>query len=139
VGLVLEAPTHTAGVPGTAATWVAPTGTPAARAADEKGVLFIRWLELGLAVAPAVGARTPRAHGAREGRVRVFLGGALRCLADKPLPIFFCFYPFFLEFKPRLFICCCPSPPQGMISADIACSRSCLAASPGSVMRGRCG
>jgi hypothetical protein len=32
-------------------------GTPAARA-------------LGVAVAPAVGAWTPRAHGAREGRVR---------------------------------------------------------------------
>jgi hypothetical protein len=29
-----------------------------------------------------VGAWTPRAHGAREGRVRGFLGGALRCLAD---------------------------------------------------------
>jgi hypothetical protein len=27
----LEASTHTAGVPGTAATWVAPTGTPATR------------------------------------------------------------------------------------------------------------
>jgi hypothetical protein len=35
------------------------------------------------AVAPAVGAWTPRAHGAREGRVRVWgWGGALRCLAD---------------------------------------------------------
>jgi hypothetical protein len=30
--LVLEASTQTAGLPGTAATWVAPTGTPAARA-----------------------------------------------------------------------------------------------------------
>jgi hypothetical protein len=29
VGLVLEAPTQTSGVPDTAATWVAPTGTPA--------------------------------------------------------------------------------------------------------------
>jgi hypothetical protein len=42
-GLVLEASTQAAGVPGTAATWVAPTGTPAARA-------------LGVVVAPAVGA-----------------------------------------------------------------------------------
>ena len=32
----------------------------------------------GVAVAPVVGAWTPRAHGAREGRVRGFLGGALR-------------------------------------------------------------
>jgi hypothetical protein len=32
VGLVLEASTRTAGVPGTAATWVAPTGAPATRA-----------------------------------------------------------------------------------------------------------
>jgi hypothetical protein len=63
VGLVLEAPTQTAGVPGTVGTWVAPTGTPAARA-------------LGVAVAPAVGAWTPCAHGAREGQVRGFLGGA---------------------------------------------------------------
>jgi hypothetical protein len=31
VGLVLEASTQTAGVPGTAATWVAPTGMPATR------------------------------------------------------------------------------------------------------------
>jgi hypothetical protein len=30
--------------------------------------------------------REPRAHGAREGRVRVFLGGALRCLADSESP-----------------------------------------------------
>jgi hypothetical protein len=29
---------------------------------------------------------TPRAHGAREGRVRGFLGGALRCLADSGSP-----------------------------------------------------
>jgi hypothetical protein len=34
----------------------------------------------------AVGAWTPRAHGAREGRVRGFLGGALRCLADSESP-----------------------------------------------------
>jgi hypothetical protein len=34
VGLVLEASTQAAGVPGTAATWVAPTGTPAARALE---------------------------------------------------------------------------------------------------------
>jgi hypothetical protein len=34
-----------------------------------------------VAVAPVVGAWTPRAHGAREGRVRGFWGGALRCLA----------------------------------------------------------
>jgi hypothetical protein len=40
----------------------------------------------GVAVAPAVGAWTPRAHGAREGRVRGFLGGALRCLADSESP-----------------------------------------------------
>jgi hypothetical protein len=31
-------------------------------------------------------AWTPRAHGAREGRVRGFLGGALRCLADSEAP-----------------------------------------------------
>jgi hypothetical protein len=56
VGLVLGASTQAAGaVPGTAATWVAPTGTPAARA-------------LGVAVAPAVGAWTPRARGARSPR-----------------------------------------------------------------------
>jgi hypothetical protein len=40
----------------------------------------------GVAVAPVVGAWTPRAHGAREGRVRGFLGGALRCLADSEAP-----------------------------------------------------
>jgi hypothetical protein len=57
VGLVLEASTQAAGVPGTAATWVAPTGTAP-----------------GVAVAPAVGAWAPRARGAREGRVRVFWG-----------------------------------------------------------------
>ena len=39
-----------------------------------------------MAVAPVVGAWTPRAHGAREGRVRGFLGGALRCLADSEAP-----------------------------------------------------
>jgi hypothetical protein len=58
VGLVLEAPTQTAGVPGTAATWVALTGTPAARA-------------LGVAVAPTTRcgcvdtacARSPRGPG----------------------------------------------------------------------------
>jgi hypothetical protein len=33
-----------------------------------------------------VGAWTPRAHGAREGRVRGFLGGVLRCLADSESP-----------------------------------------------------
>jgi hypothetical protein len=33
-----------------------------------------------------MGAWTPRAHGAREGRVRGFLGGALRCLADSEAP-----------------------------------------------------
>jgi hypothetical protein len=36
VGLVLEASTQTAGVPGKAATWVAPTSTPAARALSGK-------------------------------------------------------------------------------------------------------
>jgi hypothetical protein len=55
VGLVLEASTQTAGVPGKAATWVAPTGTPAARAP-------------GVAVAPAC-ARSPRGPGP------CFLGG----------------------------------------------------------------
>ena len=40
----------------------------------------------GVAVAPVVGAWTPRAHGAREGRVRGFLGGALRCLAGSEAP-----------------------------------------------------
>ena len=40
----------------------------------------------GVAVAPVVGAWTPRAHGAREGRVRGFLGGALRCPADSEAP-----------------------------------------------------
>jgi hypothetical protein len=60
VGLVLEASMQTAGVPGTAAMWVAPTGMLAARAL---------W---GVAVAPAVGVCTPCARGAREGRVRGF-------------------------------------------------------------------
>ena len=31
-------------------------------------------------------AWTPRAHGARAGRVRVFFGGALRCLAGRERP-----------------------------------------------------
>jgi hypothetical protein len=39
-----------------------------------------------VAVAPAVGAWTPHAHGAREGRVRGFWGRALRCLADSESP-----------------------------------------------------
>jgi hypothetical protein len=46
-----------------------------------------RW---GVAVAPAVGAWTPYARGAREGRVRVWGGGAaLRCLAgsESPFPL----------------------------------------------------
>jgi hypothetical protein len=34
VGLVLEASTQAAGAPGTAAMWVAPTGTPATRALE---------------------------------------------------------------------------------------------------------
>jgi hypothetical protein len=73
--MVLEASTQAAGVPGTAATWVVPTGTgtPAARAP-------------GVAVAPAVGAWAPRARGAREGRVRVFLGGARHRLAHIETP-----------------------------------------------------
>jgi hypothetical protein len=37
-------------------------------------------------VAPAVGAWTPRAPGAREGRVRVFLGGRAALLADSESP-----------------------------------------------------
>jgi hypothetical protein len=42
----------------------------------------------GVAVAPVVGAWTPRAHGAREGRVRGFSGGALRSWPIvKPLQI----------------------------------------------------
>jgi hypothetical protein len=40
----------------------------------------------GVAVAPAVGAWRPCARGAREGRVRGSLGGALRCLADSESP-----------------------------------------------------
>jgi hypothetical protein len=63
-------------VPGTAATWVAPTGTPAARALGCGGRTS------------AVGAWawTPCVRGARGGRVRGFLGGALRCLADSESP-----------------------------------------------------
>jgi hypothetical protein len=75
---VLEASTQAAGVPGTAATWVAPTGTRRRLG---------RW---GVSIAPAqpVGARTPCAREAREGRVRVFGGGAPRCRAgrDRPFP-----------------------------------------------------
>jgi hypothetical protein len=48
------------------------------------------WLleRLGVAVVPALGvcACTPCAHGARKGRVRVFFGGALRCLAGSGSP-----------------------------------------------------
>jgi hypothetical protein len=51
-------------------------------ATSKKIVIGVR----GVAVAPVVGAWTPRAHGAREGRVRGFLGGALRCLADSEAP-----------------------------------------------------
>jgi hypothetical protein len=60
VGLVLEASTQTAGVPGTAATWVAPIGMPAARALGCGGCTSCGcgW---------GVGARE-----AREGRVRGF-------------------------------------------------------------------
>jgi hypothetical protein len=58
-------------VPGTAATWVAPAGAPATRAPGR-----------GAAAAPSADAWVLCARGAREGRVRDFLGGALRCLAD---------------------------------------------------------
>ena len=70
VGLVLEASTQTAGVPGTAATWVAPTGTPAARA-------------LGCGGRTSCGLRV-RGHRVRTEPARagsVFWGGGARCAA----------------------------------------------------------
>jgi hypothetical protein len=56
VGLVFEASTQTAGVPGTAATWVAPTGTPAARASGCGG-------RTGCGCVGTVCSRSPRGPG----------------------------------------------------------------------------
>jgi hypothetical protein len=67
---VLEASTQTAGVPGTAATWVTPTGTPATRALGCGGRTSCGCVD-------TVCARSPR------GPDPCFWGGALRCL--KPL------------------------------------------------------
>jgi hypothetical protein len=73
-GLVHEASTQTAGVPGTVATWVALTGTPAARA---PGVWRSRQLR--------VRGHRVRAEPARAGSV-FFWGGAPRYLSDSESP-----------------------------------------------------
>jgi hypothetical protein len=72
VGLVVEGSTQAAGVPGTAATWVAPIGMPVASRLE-------RW---GVVVAPALGAGCVGVVCARiPGVAGPQLGGRARCAA----------------------------------------------------------
>jgi hypothetical protein len=71
VGLVLEASTQAAGVTGTAATWVAPTGTPATRHARALGCGG----RTSCGCVDTVCARSPRGPGP------CFGGGGARCAA----------------------------------------------------------
>jgi hypothetical protein len=68
VGLVVEGSTHAAGVPGTAATWVAPTGRAAVGVLSAGGGVAVAGHTRSCGCMDAVRARSPRGAGRVRGR-----------------------------------------------------------------------